>query len=123
MIIGTGIDIVKVERIRQAVERSGERFLKRVFSPIEIEYCMRLRNPYPSLAARFAAKEACVKAIPSGEFVAVADVEIINTPDGKPAINPGERLSKVFKKTSVEKSHLSLTHEKEYAVAMVILEG
>jgi len=123
VIIGTGIDIVKIDRIRQSVERTGQRFLDRVFSKEELDYCMKRKNPYPSLAARFAAKEACIKAVPSVGLVVVGDVETAISPEGKPYIKAKGKLAEAFEKAGVSRAHLSLTHEKEYAVAMVILEG
>jgi holo-[acyl-carrier protein] synthase len=123
VIIGTGIDVVKVDRIRQAVDRTGQRFLDRVFSKEELDHCMKRKDPYPSLAARFAAKEACIKAVPSIGFVVVADVETGMSPDGKPYIKARGKLAEAFERAGVSRAHLSLTHEKEYAVAMVILEG
>lgn len=123
MVLGTGIDIVKVDRIRQSVERTGERFLERVFTHDELAYCNQRKDPYPSLAVRFAAKEACVKAINTEGFVAIADVEVVNASNGKPSLNVQGKLEDAFREMGVKKAHLSLSHEKDYAVAIVVLEG
>lgn len=84
---------------------------------------MGRKDPFPSLAARFAAKEACIKALPPVGSVVIADVETAILPDGKPYIKAKGKLAEAFEKAGVARAHLSLSHEKEYAVAMVILEG
>ncbi len=126
MICGIGIDVVSVERLKRAVERWGPHFLGRVFSDQEIEYCHRKRNPYPRLAARFAAKEATIKALaslrdtgqmPSTYIRALRHFEVVNKPDGRPVLKP--LLSFLPEDLTI---HLSLSHERETAVAAVVLE-
>lgn len=122
MIYGIGIDIVKIQRIRNAVEKWGHRFLERIFTEKEISYCFSKRIPYPSLAVRFAAKEALIKALNSETPVSFKDVEVININSGKPLLKIKGRLEDNFKKNSISKAHLSLSHENEFGIACVVLE-
>jgi holo-[acyl-carrier protein] synthase len=89
MILGTGIDVVEIERVREAVSKWGERFLRRIYTKHEIEYCFSKRDPFPGLSARFAAKEAAIKAL-SGilkeHHLAFHEIEVLNEPSGKPGI-------------------------------------
>jgi len=113
-----GIDIVEIERIRQAVDTQAERFLRKVFSPEEISLCLGRADSMACLAARFAAKEAFKKAIRSSIPVAWRDIAILPVSDGGPALklvsSVGERLGGNFV--------LSLSHSRDYAVAVVIWE-
>jgi holo-[acyl-carrier protein] synthase len=122
MIYGTGIDIVKIARIKEISEKWGDKFLRRVFTDSEISYCYQKRNPYGSLAVRFAAKEALIKAIGSEVPVSFTDIEVINSSTGKPALKVGEKLETFFKSKSITTVHLSLSHEDEYGIASVVLE-
>lgn len=122
MIYGIGIDIVKIQRIRNAVEKWGHRFLERIFTEKEISYCFSKRIPYPSLAVRFAAKEALIKALNSETPVSFKDVEVININSGKPLLKINGRLDDYFKKNFISKAHLSLSHENEFGIACVVLE-
>lgn len=123
MICGTGIDIVNIKRIRKAHERWGGTFLERVFTEGEISYSMGLKDPYPSFAVRFAAKEAVIKALSGRSGLSMREIEIINQPSGAPSVRPGAGLSGVFARKGVRSLHLSLSHEREYAVAFAILES
>jgi len=123
MIHGVGVDIVDIERIRNSVGHFGEDFLERVFTPAEVEYCMKRKDPHPSLAARFAAKEAMIKALITDETIPLKDIEVTISESGKPSILPGEKLREVMDSAGVTSSHLSLSHEKRYAVAYVVLES
>lgn len=122
MIYGIGIDLVKIERMKEVVEKWGQRFLDRVFTKEEISYCYDKKDPYLSLAARFAAKEALVKAIGSAGPVSLTDIEVVNIDTGKPFIKINGKLKDFFKEKSIKRAHLSLSHEHEYGVACVILE-
>ncbi|MCL5022486.1 MAG: holo-ACP synthase [Nitrospirae bacterium] len=122
MIYGIGIDIIKVERMREAVERWGERFLRRVFTDDELARCFAGKDPYPSLSVRFAAKEACIKAIGSRESAAFRDIEVVNDEHGKPGIAPRGRLTEFFERNALGKAHLSLSHERDYGIAFVVIE-
>jgi len=122
MVYGIGIDIVKVARIKEVSEKWGDRFLKRIFTRDELAYCFRKYTPYLSLAVRFAAKEAFIKAISSGVSVAFIDIEVTNTGSGKPVLKLNEKLEAFLKTKGIIKTHLSLSHEHEYGVACVVLE-
>jgi holo-[acyl-carrier protein] synthase len=116
MIRGIGIDLVSTSRIEDAVGRWGSRFLERVFTEGEIAYSMRHATPYPQLAARFAAKEAVIKALGGAHGLALKDIEVIADTTGKPMI----RLPRAME--GVAAIHLSLTHERGYAAASVVIE-
>ena len=115
MVKGIGIDIIEVERVKKIAERKPG-FLQRIFTPQEISYCLKKRNKYQHLAARFAAKEAFFKAL--GRRISWKEVELFNLSTGKPQL---EIKSK--EKLSFERALVSISHLKEYAVATVILEG
>jgi holo-[acyl-carrier protein] synthase len=121
MIYGVGIDIVNVSRMKEAVDRWGERFLKRVFTENEIAHCYEKKNPFPSLSVRFAAKEAVIKAIGS-RISAFTTMEILNDPHGKPFMRTSGKLEAFFREHSLQVPHVSLSHEKEYGIAFVVLE-
>lgn len=127
MIYSIGTDIVEIERIRNAIKNWGDRFLKKVYTEKEIAYCMNRKDPFPNLAVRFAAKEAFIKAASSTEkqrkIINISDlkkIEILNHPSGKPFINLLGDLKEMFKDELI--SHLSLSHERNYALALVVLE-
>lgn len=122
MIYGIGIDIVKIDRMRTVVNKWGKRFLKRAFTKNEIAYCFEKREPYLSLAVRFAAKEALVKAVGAVTPVTLTDIEVMNMDSGKPIISVRGKLEAFFNEKSIRKAHLSLSHEHDYGVACVVLE-
>ncbi|MEE8328620.1 MAG: holo-ACP synthase [Thermodesulfovibrionia bacterium] len=122
MIYGIGIDLVKIERMKAVADKWDKKFLQRVFTENEISYCYERKEPYLSLAVRFAAKEALIKAIGSEVFVPLTDIEIMNLENGKPSIKGKGKLAKFFKKKSIKNCHLSLSHEKEFGIACVVLE-
>lgn len=107
--------------MREAVERWGEQFLQRVFTAKEISRCYEKKNPFPSLSVRFAAKEAFIKAVGS-RLSAFTDIEILNDAYGKPFIRTSGKLEGFFREHSLCVPHVSLSHEREYAVAFVIIE-
>jgi holo-[acyl-carrier protein] synthase len=123
MIYGVGIDLVKIERIKEVTEKWGKRFLERVFTENEISYCYEKKNPYLSLAVRFAAKEALIKAIGSEIPVSLTDIEVVNYGNGKPSIKVHGKLKQFLESKNIHDIHLSLSHEKEYGVASVVLES
>lgn len=125
MIVGTGVDIAEVGRIKAAVERFGERFLRRVFTPAEVRYCMGKPNAAERLAARFAAKEAGMKAIGTGlrHGVTWQDVEVLRMPGQRPVLQFHGRAAEFAERLGCKRTHLSLSHTKEQAIAHVILEG
>jgi holo-[acyl-carrier protein] synthase len=125
MIVGTGVDIAEVKRIQAAVNRFGERFLKRVFTPAELRYCMAKPNAAERLAARFAAKEAGMKAIGTGLRLGVTwqDVEVLRMPGQRPILQFHGKAGEFASRLGCKRTHLSLSHTNEQAIAHVILEG
>jgi len=122
MIHGIGIDIVQTARIRSAVERWGQRFLKRVFTPDEISYAYQKADPFLSLAVRFAAKEAFIKASPKGQTIPLTDIEIVHCVNGSPLLHLRGKTKTNMGDVHGSTIHLSLSHEKEYGVACVVIE-
>jgi holo-[acyl-carrier protein] synthase len=122
MIYGIGIDIVKIERMRAAVERWGSRFLQRVFTENEIAYAYGKKDPYLSLSVRFAAKEALIKAIGSEIPVSLSDIEVMNQGNGRPFIKVKGDIETFFTRKSLRTAHVSLSHEREYGIACVVVE-
>jgi holo-[acyl-carrier protein] synthase len=125
MIVGTGIDIVEVARVAAAIERFGRRFLRRVFTEAEIRYCESKANRAERYAARFAAKEAALKAIGTGwrRGVAWRDVEVGREAGGRPTITFHGKAAEFATRLGMKRAALSLSHTAEQAVAQVILEG
>jgi len=125
MIVGTGVDISEVDRIAAAVKRFGDRFLQRVFTPAEIRYCLGKPNAAERLAARFAAKEAGMKAIGTGLHYGVTwqDVEVLRLPGQRPVLQFHGKAAEFAARLGYKRTHLSLSHTKEQAIAHVILES
>ena len=124
MILGTGVDLAEVKRIREAIERHGERFIQRIYTPDEVAYVERKANRYERYAARFAAKEAGMKAIGTGwrRGVRWQDFEVTNLPSGKPTLRLHGVAAQFALRLGVKNISLSLTHTAETALAHVILE-
>jgi len=122
MIYGIGIDLVKIERMKAVANKWGKKFFERVFTENEIAYCYERKEPYLSLAVRFAAKEALIKAISSEIYVPLTDIEVMNFENGRPSIMVKGKLEKFFNEKSIKHCHLSLSHEKEFGIACVVLE-
>jgi holo-[acyl-carrier protein] synthase len=125
MVIGTGLDLVSVPRFDRFRRRHELRGLQRLFTKTELDYCLRLLNPTPSLAARFAAKEAYFKAVGTGVGRAGGwhDVEVLRLESGRPLLCLHARAAIHAQTLRVQKIHLSLTHTDDVAGASVILEG
>jgi holo-[acyl-carrier protein] synthase len=125
MIVGTGIDIAEVPRIRQSIERFGDRFLQRVFTAGEIRYCDSKMNRFERYAARFAAKEAAMKALGTGwnHGVRWRDCEVVRMPAGRPTIAFHGKAAEFAAKLGMKNAALSITHTAEQAIAQVILES
>src|SRR5271170_1133965 len=115
MILGTGIDIIEIDRIQKAVERWGDVFLNYVLTPGEIEYAKKYKFPYRHYAGRFAAKEAIFKAVGMPDLT-WHNMTIINDPDGKPVCHFTEFNFK-------HRMTISISHSRDYAVASAIVEG
>ena len=125
MILGTGVDLAEVGRIREAIERYGERFVKRIYTEAEIAYVERKANRYERYAGRFAAKEAGMKAIGTGwkRGVRWQDFEVANLPSGRPTLRLHGIAAQIAEKMGVKSISLSITHTAEMGMAQVILEG
>lgn len=119
MVIGIGTDLVQVSRVREAVGRWKDRFLLRIYTPREIQYCQGKGSPMVHFAARFAAKEAVRKAL--GEILDWKEVEIGNGRLGEPNVNLTGKAKKLSRKRGVKRILLSLSHDSSYAIAQVVL--
>ena len=124
MIIGTGIDLCEVARMREAIERHGQRILNRVFTEAEIAYAQRKANRFERFAARFAAKEAGMKALGTGWRGGLGwrDLEVKNLPSGRPTLALHGKAAEIAERLGVRNISLSLTHTAEQAMALVIFE-
>jgi holo-[acyl-carrier protein] synthase len=124
MIVGTGIDLVEIDRIQRAIERYGPRFLNRVFTPAEQAYCRRKRKSAESFAARFAAKEAGAKALGTGISFGVAwlEIEVVRELSGRPTLRFHGRAAQIAARLGVARASVSLTHTASLAQASVVLE-
>ncbi len=123
MIYAIGIDLAEVARVRQAIERHGERFLERIFTASERAYCQRYQSPWERYAARFAAKEAGMKALGTGwRGVAWRDFEVSHEPGGRPRLELHGSARARAERLGIRRFSLSLTHTHEYAMAEVLAE-
>lgn len=113
-----GVDLVSVERVKEAVEEWGKRFLHRVFSEREREYCLSRKRKYEHLAGRFAAKESVVKAV--GRKLPWREIEVIAEKSGEPFVRLDLTDERIPDGAEV---HLSITHTEEYAIAIAIIES
>jgi len=125
VIVGSGVDLCEVERIRRVAARFGRRFLERIFTPQEIAYAERKASKFERYAARFAAKEAAMKAIGTGwrKGVRWKDFEVVNLPTGKPTLVFHGKAAEFAARLGVRNVALSITHTRETALAHVILEN
>jgi holo-[acyl-carrier protein] synthase len=125
MIVGTGIDIAEVPRIRQSIARFGDRFLHRIYTVGEIRYCDSKVNRAERYAARFAAKEAAMKALGTGwsHGVRWQDCEVTRLPGGRPTMTFHGKAGEIAARLGVKHAALSLSHTAEQAIAQVILES
>ena len=124
MIVGSGVDLCEVERMREAMERHGERFKNRVFTDREIAYAESKANRFERYAARFAAKEAGMKALGTGWRGGLGwrDLEVTNLATGRPTLAFHGKAAEIAAKLGIRNVALSLTHTADQAMAMVILE-
>jgi holo-[acyl-carrier protein] synthase len=124
MIVGTGVDLAEVPRIKASIEKFGARFTARIYTPAEIAYVERKANRFERYAARFAAKEAGMKAIGTGwrHGVRWQDFEVTNLPSGKPTLRFHGVAARIAEKLGVRNVSLSITHTAELGMAHVILE-
>ncbi|TLY27680.1 MAG: holo-[acyl-carrier-protein] synthase [Nitrospirae bacterium] len=122
-IVGVGLDLVKIARIRSLTERWQQRFLQRLYTDAEREYCFGRASPYASLAGRFAVKEAVLKALGTGWSGGIrwVDIQVLNDPAGRPVATANGRVEALLQEAGVTGIHVSLSHDADYAIAEAIL--
>jgi holo-[acyl-carrier protein] synthase len=125
VIVGLGIDIAEVARVKAAIERHGETFLRRLYTAKEQEYCERFKNKYERYAGRFAAKEAAMKALGTGwsRGVRWVDVEVTREKGGRPTMRLAGEAAHIADRLGVKYISLSITHTADQAFAQVIFES
>lgn len=120
MILGLGIDIVEIDRIKKSVEEFGDKFLERIFTQTELEYSLSKKNKYQHLAARFAAKEAVIKALSSfNKTINLKDIEVYNQINGIPIVKIYGEANSILGDDKV--LNISLSHTEKYATCVAIL--
>ncbi len=121
MIIGVGIDIIEIDRIKDSVDKYGKRFLNKIYTNSELDYCMSKSSKYQHLAARFAAKEAVYKALTTGwhEVATWQDIEISNEPNGMPVVTLKGKLQSFLTKDKSLK--ISISHSRDYVACMAVV--
>ena len=124
MIFGTGIDIIEIDRIKKSLERYSPRFENKVFTDGEINYCQSQADPGKHFAARFAVKEAVSKSLGTGisNDVGFKDIEVVNNESGKPTVKMAGRGKLLFEKLNLKSIHISISHDRHYAIAHAIAE-
>jgi holo-[acyl-carrier protein] synthase len=124
MVVGLGTDLTEIGRLERSIERFGEKFLRRIYTEGEIAYCMRKKTYAESFAARFAAKEAGAKALGTGisRGVGWQEFEVGREPGGRPTLILRGRAAEIANEMQVVRVSLSLTHTREMAMAVVVLE-
>ncbi len=125
MIIGMGVDIAEVERVRGAIERHGETFLRRIYTPEERAYCEKFRNKYERYAGRFAVKEAAMKALGTGwrRGIRWTDIEVTRQKGGRPSLELRGAARQIAEELGVKHIAVSITHTANQAFAQVIFEA
>ncbi len=125
MIVGLGLDVAEIDRIEAAITRHGAPFLERVFTPGEVAYCERHRQRFERYAARFAVKEAAMKALGTGwtQGVAWRDIEVVRESSGKPTLQLSGVARKVADRLGVRTISVTITHSGNLALAQVIFES
>jgi holo-[acyl-carrier protein] synthase len=125
VIVGMGIDVAEVDRIRTVVEAQAERFLKRVYTPAEVAYCEQFKNKYERYAGRFAVKEVAMKALGTGwsRGVRWVDVEVVRQRGGRPTLELKGEAKNIADRLGVKHIAVSITHTAEQAFAQVIFES
>lgn len=124
MIYGIGIDLVRISRLEEVVNRRGKRFLERVFTPQEIEYCSSKALKIQHYAVRFAAKEAVFKAFGTGwsQGVTWHDVEVFSDEEGRPQVRLSGKCQQLARELQVKQILVSLSHDGDYAIAQALIE-
>lgn len=124
MIFGIGIDVVQISRIGSISKRWGDRFLQRVFTKQEIQYCLLRKDPSPHFAVRFAAKEAFLKALAIGydQGVRWRDIEVIRNSSGRPEVQLHNYTRTLCQSHGINRIHLTMSHDGDYGLVQVVLE-
>jgi len=123
MIIGVGIDITDQQRIKNSIEKFGQRFVEQILTANEIAACSRYRFPVEHYAGKFAVKEAFMKAVSTGlNKIGLQEIEVLNKESGAPYINVYGKAAEIYKDLAVTNMHVTISHDKDMAVAVVILE-
>jgi holo-[acyl-carrier protein] synthase len=124
MVLGLGTDLIETRRVQESIDRFGERFLERIFTEGEIAYCLRKKNAAESFAARFAAKEAGAKALGTGisRGVSWRELEVKREASGRPTLHLAGRAAELAEAMGVRRVQLSLTHSRDLAMAVVLVE-
>ncbi len=122
-IVGIGLDLVKIDRIRAIAERWQARFLDRLYTEAERRYCQARPAPYASFAGRFAAKEAMLKALGTGwsDGISWHDMQVLNDRTGRPRATVSGRVHALMQRAGVTDIHVSLSHDTDYAIAQAVL--
>jgi len=125
MVIALGVDLIEVERIKRAIERWGDRFLQRIFTPREIEYCSRQRLPHVSYAGRYAAKEAILKVLGVGwrDGISWRDIEVLTDKQGRPYVSLDGRAEVYCRQRNIKDILLSISHTDSYALCQSLALG
>jgi holo-[acyl-carrier protein] synthase len=125
MIIGIGVDVIEIHRVREVLERQGDRFRNRVFTAAEQQYCDAHRDPSPHYAVRFAAKEALFKALGTGWSAGIrwTDAEVTRNPGQAPSLVLHGEAAHVSSARGAGTLHLTLSHSRDSAIAVVVLES
>ncbi len=121
MVIGIGIDIIEIDRIKKSIDDYGDQFLQKIYTENEIKYCLSKQDKYQHLAARFAAKEAIYKAISSNwnSELSWQDMDIVNAPNGMPEVKFRGHLEKFLSKDKELK--ISMSHSRDYVTCVAIV--
>lgn len=124
MIYGVGTDIVEVDRIERILKKWSSRFIGKVYTSEEVQYCTAMAFPAQHFAARFAAKEAACKGLGTGigGGIGFTDVEVVTGPEGRPKLNFYGKAREMVDRIGITGSHISLSHTDRHAVALVVLE-
>jgi holo-[acyl-carrier protein] synthase len=124
LVIGIGVDMVDVDRVKTIMARRGDRFVQRAFTEAESAYCSRCQCPERRYAARFAAKEAVMKALGRGWFQGMPfrEIEVTREPNGRPGVRLSGRTADLAARLGASSIHLSISHEQRSAVAFVVIE-
>ncbi len=121
MVIGIGIDIIEIDRVKESVDKFGEHFLQKIYTEKELDYCLNKTDKYQHLAARFAAKEAVYKALSSGwnENIGWKNIEITNLPNGMPVVALNGNVKSFL--TNQKNLKISISHSRDYVAAVAII--